>query len=179
MKSAALASIFLATAIVSGAHAAGSDDSTPPTSTETSTKCKKGEIWDKKTKSCAKVKASLYSDDILYEAARELAYAGQLDRAMGLLDLASNQGDPRILNYKGFVNRKLGNMDKAMSYYRAAITTNPDYSLARSYMGQGLISLGKHTEALEQLREIKARGDRDSWAYTSLKLAMAGNPTNY
>lgn len=179
MKSAALASIFLATALASGAHAAGSDDSTPPTSTETATKCKKGEIWDKKTRSCAKVKASLYSDDILYEAARELAYAGQLDRAMGILELAMDQSDPRILNYKGFVNRKLGKMDEAMAYYRAAITANPDYILARSYMGQGLITLGKHSEALEQLREIKARGGRDSWAYTSLKLAMAGNPSNY
>lgn len=179
MKTAALASIFLATALVSGAQAAGSDDSTPPTTTETSTKCKKGEIWDKKTKRCAKVKASFYSDDILYEAARELAYGGQLDRAMSLLELATNQADPRILNYKGFVNRKLGKMDEAMAYYRAAIAANPDYNLARSYMGQGLISLGKHAEALEQLREIKARNGRDSWAYTSLKLALAGNPSNY
>lgn len=179
MKSTNLASIFLATAIVSGAQAAGSDDSTPPIPTETSTKCKRGEIWDTKTKNCAKVKASLYGDDILYEAARELAYAGQLDRAMGLLKLAGDQRDPRILNYKGFVNRKLGNMTEAMTYYRSAIAINPDYILARSYMGQGLISLGKHSEALEQLREIKARGGRDSWAYRSLKLAMAGNQSNY
>ena len=179
MKLAFLIPALFAASVSTSALAAGSDSSEPPAPTQTTKTCKKGKVWDKKTKKCLKVKASLFSDDTLYEAAREMAYAGQYDHAMNVLDVAANQNDPRILNYKGFVNRKQGNTDKAMNYYQAALKINPDYILARSYMGQGLVASGKLKEARAQLQEIEARGGRNTWAYAALDKALMGQMSDY
>ncbi|MGH1423183.1 MAG: hypothetical protein ACRBBU_00525 [Pseudooceanicola sp.] len=173
--SSALFSLTIATA----AFAAGSDSTTPPKPTETTKSCKDGMIFDKKTKKCVKADASILNDDMRYLAARELAYGERYESAMAALDAAENQNDPRILNYRGFVNRKLGNMDKAMASYRDAIAADPDYILARSYMGQGLIEQGDLVGALAQLHEIENRGGRETWAYAALDQALRGMPTSY
>ena len=73
---------------------------------------------------------------------RELAYAGRHLDAMGVMDAMSDQNDDRLLTYKGFTNRKLGNVDVAMVFYQKAIDKNPDNILARSYMGQGMMDQG-------------------------------------
>jgi tetratricopeptide (TPR) repeat protein len=132
-----------------------------------------------KTKSCLQADAHNLTDDDRYDAARELAYAGQYENAMKILEVAENQNDPRILNYKGFTNRKLGNVDLAMAFYNQAITANPDYILARSYMGQGMVSLGDNAGARNQLAEIKARGGQDTWAYASLAKALNGETSDW
>ena len=46
-------------------------------------------------------------------------------------------------------------------------------------MGQGLIEQGDLAGALGQLREIAARGGRDTWAYAALEGALRGMPTTY
>ncbi|MDF1854681.1 tetratricopeptide repeat protein [Pseudooceanicola sp.] len=159
--------------------AAGGESSDPPKPTETTTKCEDGMVYDKATKKCVKADASLLNDDMRYLAARELAYGERYQSAMMVLDAAEDQSDPRILNYRGFVNRKLGNLDVAMVFYQQAIAADPDYVLARSYMGQGLIAQGDLTGALAQLREIEVRGGGDSWAYAALDQALRGLPTDY
>lgn len=172
---AALCTATLATP----AFAAGSDSTTPPTTTKTSTDCKKGQVFDEKTSKCLDVKSDALSDDDRYRAARELAYNGLYDRALEVLAAADNQDDPRILNYYGFTNRKLGNDDAAMTYYRAALAIDPDYILARSYMGQGLAAKGNLTGAAEQLEEIRLRNGTETWAYASLERAIAGMPSDW
>mgnify|MGYP000333142221 CR=1 FL=1 len=151
----------------------------PPKKTKTTITCRKGLVYDKKTKMCHQVDSHNFTDDQLYLAAREMAYVGQYANALHVLNAAENQDDPRILNYRGFTNRKLGNHAKAMEYYQAALRINPDYILARSYMGQGLLAYGDEEGARIQLAEIRERGGRNTWAYTSLQMALRGAPSNY
>lgn len=172
---AAAAAMFLG--FVAPAFAAGSDSGDTPTPTETTTKCKNGEVWSKKDKKCEKPDKASMNDTQLFEAARELAYAGQYRNAINVLKVAGNQNDPRILNYMGFANRKAGNVDLAMTYYKKALAIDANYLLARSYMGQGLIVQGKVEEARAQLIEIRDRGGQDSFAYRSLYNALKKNQT--
>lgn len=167
--------IFVALTVT--AHAAGGGSSTPPKTTSTTTECSDGQIYDKDAKACVDADQQSFNDSDRYDAVRELAYAGAFDRAELVIAAADNPEDARFLNYKGFINRKQGNMDEAMAFYTAALDQDPDYILARSYMGQGLVSLGDIAGAKEQLREILARGGRETWAYVALKGAINGKPT--
>ena len=136
-------------------------------------KCKKkGLVYDKKTKKCVEASRGMFDDDFIYINARAMAYDGHFQHAINLLQLADNQDDPRVLNYLGFSNRKLGRTAIAMEYYQRALAINPDYILARSYMGQGMVADGNMTGAKEQLAEISERGHQDSWAYVMLENAI-------
>lgn len=180
MKHIVFSAVALAaTTIATATFAAGSDSTEPPKPTETTTVCTDGKVWDEKSKACIEVKAGLMTDDQIYLAARELAYDGQYDHALNVLEVAENQNDPRILNYMGFANRKAGRSELGMAYYQAALAVDPDYILARSYMGQGMIADGDIGGAWEQLTEIKARGGEGTWAYASLELALAGEASDW
>ena len=177
-----LRSITLAVALAAPtfAFAVGSDDFTPPKKTKTTTECTDGQIFDETTKTCVDAKESSLNDDALYQAVREFAYAGQFDAAKRAMDAMSNQQDDRVLTYRGFVNRKLGNAELAMQFYTAALTQNPDNLLARSYMGQGLAKAGNMPAARIQLAEIRARGGQGTWAETALDRAIeTGVTANY
>lgn len=167
----ALIAFPLITAPVYAAGGGGGGDG--PTPTPTSKKCKKGEVWNKKKKKCIKAKAGVTTDDALYEAARELAYVERYDEAIHMLELAANRNDPRILNYLGFSHRNAGRMEVGLGYYQEAIKRDPNYVLARSYMGQALLQNGDRVGAAVQLVEIEKRAGKDNWPYKSLASAMA------
>ncbi|MGL4234976.1 tetratricopeptide repeat protein [Tabrizicola sp.] len=179
MKTLSTLTTFAAMSFASVAFAAGSDSTEPPVKTQTTEVCENGQIWDEKKKECVNPQSGALSDDALYEAARELAYDGQYDNALKVLAVAEDQNDPRILNYKGFANRKAGRMEEGMAYYQAALAIDPDYILARSYMGQALVSEGDFLGARDQLLEIEARGGRDTWAYAALEKALLGEETTW
>lgn len=166
-------------ALTFAVHAAGSDDDTPPKPTRTTTECSDGQIFDESTKSCVESEEQSFNDNDRYNAVRELAYAGAYDRADQIIASAQQPEDPRFLNYRGFIARKQGDLAQALDFYTAALAIDPDYLLARSYMGQGLAASGDLAGAKEQLTEIAARGGRNTWAYVSLKLALNGKPSNY
>ncbi|HZG27672.1 hypothetical protein SAMN05421890_3452 [Ensifer adhaerens] len=172
--------LTFAVAIPAAAFAVGSetDQTQPPAKTETSTKCKDGQVWDKDKKKCVDPKKSSLDDETLYHAARELAYAGQYRNALKVLSAMKNQDEPRVLNYKGYANRKAGNVKLGMSYYRQALAKDPNFILARSYMGMAYAEQGNMKEAKKQLVEISARGGRDTWAYTALKQTITSR-THY
>lgn len=161
------------------ARAVDTEDDTPPTPTETTTECEDGQIWDPKTQSCLASDASVFTDEDRYKAVRELAYAGRIQDAISVLESAESPQDPRFLNYHGFTQRKLGNMDAAMAYYRKALEIDPDYVLARAYMGQGLVAIGNVAEAKHQLAEIRKRTGAGSWPYIALKRTLANQPSTY
>lgn len=179
MKSLSSLAAIAALSFATTAFAAGSDSTEPPQPTETTQDCKDGQIWDAKLEKCVKPEQGAMSDDALYEAARELAYAGQYENALKVLDVAADQNDPRILNYRGFANRKAGRLEEGMAYYQAALAIDPDYILARSYMGQALVAEGDILGARDQLVEIEARGGRDTWAYAALERALLGEETTW
>lgn len=177
------------------ARAADSDTTAPPVATETTTTCTDGKIWDGEKKECVapeemkpagdetkpeeQKKSERRIDDRLYEAAREFSYAGQYGNAIRALRAASDQEDPRILNYLGYNSRKLGDMALGMRYYRRALQKDANYILARSYMGQALIEQGDIEGARVQLVEIRDRGGQNSWAYRALLQSLGGERTAY
>ncbi len=179
MNRAIILSALLLTTSTFTAFAAGSSSSTPPKKTQTSSECTGGQIFDAKTETCVDADKQSFNDDQRYNAVRELAYAGAYDRAEMVIASADQPDDARFLNYRGFIQRKQGNMEAAMGFYTAALTKDPDLLLARSYMGQGLVADGNIDGAKAQLVEIASRGGRDTWAYEALKTAINGQHSDY
>lgn len=168
-------------AFATPAWSVGSDsfgEEKPPEKTQTSKDCKKGEIFDKKAQKCVKAKDAMLAPDVLYDAARELAYFGRPDEALALLAKLP-QDDPNVLNYKGYATRKAGRLEEGMAYYRQAIALAPDHVLARSYMGQALAQMGDLDGAREQLQEIRKRAGTVNYAYVSLSQTLRGAPSDY
>lgn len=160
--------------------AAGGGNETAPKPTQTTKDCWGKRVWDVDKQRCVKPKESSLSDEQLYGAVRELAYAGRYDGALAALDAMSDQTDDRVLTYHGFINRKQGNLDAAMMFYTRALARNPDNLLARSYMGQGFVEDGNIEAARAELAEIEARGGAYTWAATSLRKAIyVGKTYNY
>jgi len=152
--------------------AIAADTSDPPAKTKTTTQCTDGQVWDESANQCMPPQDSHLNDDALFGAARELAYAGQYDDALKVLALMSDQADPRVLNYKGFVLRKTGQFEPGLAYYQKALAIDPDYHLARSYMGQGYAEDGQLVLAHAQLVEIRNRGGKGTWAYRELEKSL-------
>ncbi len=173
-------SAFCLAILSGGAFAAASDSDSPPATTKTTAQCTNGKVWDTSSKSCVTPKNSSLSDESLYQAARELAYDGQYHQALTVLDAMPDQADDRVLTYRGFAHRKMGQTTVAMEWYRKALDRNPDNLLARSYMGQGLLMDGDLLGARSQLLEIRARGGKGSWPELALlKTIETGTAPNY
>jgi tetratricopeptide (TPR) repeat protein len=164
--------ILALTLIPSGVFAAGSEVFAPPITTGTTIRCTGTLILDPKFDRCVDAGQSGLSDTDRHGAVRELAYAGAYDRTLAVLDRFADPEDVRALTYRGFVARKTGDMATAMAYYDAALAADPDYHPARSYMAQGLLAEGDRAGAEAALREIRARGGRETWAAVSLALAL-------
>ncbi len=156
------------------AFAAGESNSTVRVPT-----CKKGFAYNKRRKKCVRIKKSEnFSDDNIYWAAKDLAYNARYQEAINLLNLASNKNDPRILNYLGYSTRKLGNVEKGLTYYQAALKADPDYTLVREYMGEAFLQLGQVDKAREQLGEIANRCGTSCREYTLLETQINKYATN-
>ncbi|MEP2891329.1 tetratricopeptide repeat protein [Tateyamaria sp.] len=190
------AAIALPLALPSTSFAAGSDSTSKPKKTETTQNCFDARQWDPETnryvrfsqpvngvwdgdiKKCVRPdKTSHLDNDTLYKAVRELAYAGRFGEVVQVLDQMPDQLDDRVLTYRGFTARKLGDLEQANIYYEQALTQNPDNILARSYMGQGKVASGNKIAAVTQLREIQARGGEGTWAEASLRSAIETGTT--
>ncbi|APG85288.1 hypothetical protein SAMCCGM7_Ch2549 [Sinorhizobium americanum CCGM7] len=167
-------SAFAASVASQAALAVGDDNSAPPKKTKTTTQCKDGKVWDAKSNRCVDAKRSDLSDDVLFDAARELAYAGQYENAIKVLGAMKEQQSARVFNYLGYSNRKAGRMELGMQYYKRAIQVDENYILARSYMGQALVEQGRVEEARAQLVEIRDRGGEGTWAYQALLESLGG-----
>lgn len=116
--------------------------------------CKKKE---NKTKPACKPSRGNASNDEIYQAAYWLAQSGKFAEARELARKAKDQNDPRILNTIGFATRKLGDVDAAMPFYIKALSHNPDYTVARAYLGEAYLIKGDVVSAKVQLGEIAKR----------------------
>jgi tetratricopeptide (TPR) repeat protein len=124
---------------------------------QTVKKCKKGEVRDKQSKKCVKVSYGILPDEDLYQEGAALAQAGEYDWAIGVLSAIRNQNDPRVLNYTGYSLRKSGRLDEAIGKYRQALAINPNFVLAREYLGEGYAAAGRMDLAKAELTEIASR----------------------
>ncbi|WP_391481968.1 hypothetical protein [Nereida sp. NH-UV-3] len=169
MRTTLIAALALAPTAL---FAAGSSSSTPPKATKTTTECETGMVYDADKQSCVEIKKSALGNDAMFDAARELAYAGRHQDAQQMLNLMQMPNDDRVLTYLGFTHRKMGDASTGLAYYQKALAVNPDNLLARSYMGQGYVESGDIELASAQLTEIRTRGGRGTWAEISLRMAL-------
>ncbi|SEN02735.1 hypothetical protein SAMN05216227_100691 [Pseudorhodobacter antarcticus] len=175
-----LLTTLLITALPFAALAAGSDDTSPPATTPTTTKCATGQIYDDKAKTCKNPTDASLGDDTRFGAVRELAYAGRYADAMTTLAAMGEGDSDRVLTYMGFITRKSGDMAGGMALYARALDVNPDNLLARSYMGQALVEQGDIAAAARQLAQIRQRGGMGTWAEAALDQAVGtGQVLNY
>jgi tetratricopeptide (TPR) repeat protein len=137
-------------------------------------KCKTGEVLKKvgNIKKCVKVESGILPDEDLYQQGRILAKAGQYDWALQVLAAIHNQNDPRVLNYTGYSNRKAGRLEIGITYYRKALAIDPNFVLAREYLGEGYVAAGRIDLAKLELNEIKTRAGTGSEEYQDLSKAI-------
>ena len=164
--------LSLSLPLATTAWAAGGGDETAPSKP----KCKNGQVYDKKTKTCVDAQDSRLDTEDRYETVRRLAHAGRYAEAQQVLAQMPPRDD-RTLTYLGFTARKMGERAAAFDHYAQALAVNPGNVLARSYLGQGLVEEGRIAEALDQLRLIRQHGGSGSWAETALQRAIATGRT--
>jgi tetratricopeptide (TPR) repeat protein len=161
--------------------AGGGGNSSPPatpSASPTQLKCAKGEVIKtirkagKKVKKCVKAVSGILPDNELYLQGRLLAKQGEYEWALTVLAAVQDKNNPDVLNYMGYSNRKAGRLDVAITYYEKALSINPDYVLAREYLGEGYVAAGKLELAKVQLKEIANRAGVKSEEYIDLAKAI-------
>src|SRR5215212_3416121 len=121
---------------------------------------------------CVKAESGILPDDDLYEQGRLLAKSGEYDWALAVLGTVKNQNDPRVLNMTGYSNRKAGRLEIGITYYRQALAIDPNFVLAREYLGEGYVAAGRIDLAKLELNEIKNRAGAGSEEYQDLSKAI-------
>lgn len=170
-------SAFLVTAGYTAAFAAGGGSNDAPA--EPVLHCKKGEapkkvkVGGKWVLKCVPLESGILPDEDLYQYGRQLAKAGEYDKALLVLATIKNQNDPRVLNYTGYSNRKAGRLEIGITYYRKALAIDPNFVLAREYLGEGYVAAGRIDLAQIELNEIKNRAGIRSEEYKDLAEAIA------
>jgi len=192
--------LLLGLAVAGGRALADAEcgDSEPPKATKG--KCPAGHKYSAETKACVKVscggtnvwsnaqqacidnRSAALVDQDFYSEARALADEGKFSDALAMLGRIKWQEQPRVLNLVGYNTRKLGDVDKGLDYYHRALDLDPNYLLAREYLGEGYLQKGDVEKAKEQLAEIGARcSGHDCQEYGKLEKAIiahvSGDPS--
>lgn len=163
--------LALLTCLPLAAFAAG-EDPTPPVQTQTSADCTGAQVWDDTRQACVDSRDSRLDDATRIDAARELVAYDRPADALRVLAAVTRANTPEVLTLRGFAARKAGDFDAGRALYEAALDIDPDYLLARSYLGQGLVEQGDADGARLQLAMIRQAGGRGTWAETSLAEAL-------
>ncbi|MFO1121305.1 MAG: hypothetical protein U1F47_03145 [Hyphomicrobiales bacterium] len=64
-----------------------------------------------------------------------------------------------MLNYTGYSHRKAGRLDVGITFYRKALTIDPNFVLARRCLGEGYVAAGR----VDLMVELKEIGTRCGW----------------
>jgi hypothetical protein len=162
-----------------GSSSGGSSSGGGTSSAQEVKKCKKGEalkrvkLKEVYVKKCVKLAAGILPDEELYRQGYVLAKSGEYDWALQVFAAVQNQDDPRVLNMSGYSNRKAGRLEIGITYYRKALAIDPNFVLAREYLGEGYVAAGRIDLAQVELGEIKARVGTGSEEYQDLSRAIA------
>jgi len=135
--------------------------------------CKAGEVWSSSQNKCVKSSSGLVPDGDLYDQGRQLALAGEFDRAIEILNAIQDKDKPGVLNYLGYAHRKAGMIYEGIAYYHQALAIDPDYVLAREYLGEGYVAAGNVDLARQQLQEIGTRCGTNCEEYIELAEVIA------
>lgn len=158
--------VVLAVALITGIiPAAAGKDSAP------AGRCDANAAGSEAWAACTREAAAL-SDQELFYAGYWMARLGRYDEAIGYLRQA-RKPDARTLTYLGFATRKSGDLPGAFTYYRQALALDPDFVVARAYMGEAHLALGDVVSARGQLAEIAQRCGAVCAAYDDLARNIA------
>ncbi len=160
-------------ALAAGGGGGGGTSSGGGNGSPTAKDCKKGEVWDKKKRKCLKAESGVLPDAELYEQGRALAKEGNYDWALEVLAAIHNQNDPHVLNYIGYSNRKAGRLEIGITFYRKALAIDPNFVLAREYLGEGYVAAGRIDLAKAELAEIARLCGTTCEEYKDLSEAIA------
>lgn len=155
------------------ARAAGSDPAPSDRWGPPSKGCQKGYVWSKRQNKCVPKRSNLINDNERYNYAVWLGKSGEHALSLEILAAMSDQTSPRVLTYLGFNHRSLGEWHRGIALYRQALAKDPDYILAREYLGEGYVKAGKIELAERQLVEIKNRCGAHCKSYTNLLMVIA------
>jgi len=173
-----VAAFFGAALIMSplAADAAGGGPPPPPPNTpcpkiKTKDACQGQDqcYWSNSKKKCKKKKnqSEININDKLYMQGRALAKSGKYAKAIELLKTA-DQTDPQVLNYLGYSYRKSGDLMTGIEYYKLALAIDPNFVLAREYLGEGYVKAGRIDLAKLELAEIEKRCGKSCEEYIDL-----------
>lgn len=134
--------------------------------------CKKGQIYDKRTKRCVRQSSANVSDEDRTDYAYSLAKAERYEEALAMLDTLKNPNTAEALNYRGYATRKLGRTDEGISYYLKSVQLDPTYAQVREYLGEAYVVKGRLDLAKEQLETIKTICGTECEEYRDLNEAI-------
>lgn len=105
---------------------------------------------------CVGAPRTAMPDEELFYAGYWLAKSGRYVEATSYLNRVRNK-DERVLTYLGYAARKQGDMTGALASYAAALERNPDFVVARAYLGEAYLTMGQIVKARAELAEIAKR----------------------
>lgn len=85
-----------------------------------------------------------------------LAKAGRFGEALARLEELNMPDNADVLNYLGYTNRKLGRIDKGISYYKKALAIAPEHAGANEYLGEAYLQKGNLAAAKARLEKLEA-----------------------
>ena len=131
-------------------------------------RCKRGRVWSASRCGCVRRSSEVMTDEDLYLEAVSVAKSGDYVEALALLRGIKNQDQTHVLTYIGYTTRKLGNLDEGIKYYHKALAINPKNTLAREYLGEGLLTKGDVAGAKVQLAAIEKQCGKTCHEYEDL-----------
>lgn len=147
---ASLAGLFVAASLTAGPLAA---KDIGPSSAECDSHPKASPAWEH----CLAAMAGASAEDSeRFYAGYWLAKTGSYRAALDQLERIANR-TAQVETYIGFSLRKLGDMDAALAHYAQALASNPDFTVARAYLGEAFLALGQPDRAAAELGEIARR----------------------
>jgi tetratricopeptide (TPR) repeat protein len=120
------------------------------------TACPRGQVYSQRSRQCVQARSEVLTDENLAEYAFALAKANRFDEALDTLNMVQNLQTPRVLNYRGYITRKLGRTEEGIGYYLQSVALDPNYTQVREYLGEAYVTQGKLDLANEQLQTIQA-----------------------
>lgn len=147
----------------SAVYAAGDDSSTPKPK-----ECPEGQVWSETAKKCVVKSSEILTDQDLYVHAVSLIESKKYEEGLDILWRIKDQNQPRVLNYIGYSNRKLGKVEKGIGYYKKALAIDVNFHQARQYLGEGYLQKGDLNKAEGQLEELANRCGKGCEYYKDL-----------
>ena len=103
-----------------------------------------------------------------YRAAVALIEAERYDEALSAMRALDDGTSADVVNYIGFIHRKLGRMAEAQMYYEAALHMKPDHRGALEYYGEWYVMMGQVEQARKNLARIALLYGSDTKEYAAL-----------